>query len=148
MTEVIRGKVARILNSLEVAINIGSEKGVVVGMIFDIVDQSQEVRDPDTNEVLGFVERPKVRVKVTHVQEKLSLASTYKTKKFNVGGMGLGDLGPLTKAFAPPEWVTERETLKTEEKTWDDLGETESYVKTGDIVVQVVEDMDEALPAA
>ena len=31
--------------------------------------------------------------------------------------------------------VTKYETLKTDEKTWEDLSESESYVKTGDPVV-------------
>ena len=47
-----------------------------------------------------------------------------------------------------PRWETKHETLKTVEKTWEDLDETESYVKTGDAVVQVIEDAEEALPAA
>ncbi len=149
MTEVIRGKVARILNSREIAINVGSQSGVVVGMDFDIVDENEEIRDPDTNQVLGVIGRPKVRVKVTRVQERLSLASTYKTRRVNVGGQGLGsEMGPLTKAFLPREWITERETIKTEERTWDDIDETENYVKTGDAVVQVIEDTEESRPAA
>jgi len=42
----------------------------------------------------------------------------------------------------PPKWVANYETLKTEEKTWEDLSEKESYVKTGDPVIQVF-DIDE-----
>ena len=149
MTEVIRGKVARILNSREVAINVGSEQGVVIGMLFDIVDEHEEVRDPDTNQVLGSIDRPKVRVKVTHVQDKLALASTFKSRSVNVGGQGVGlELGAFTRAFAPPKWKTEYETLRTEEKTWEDLDEAQSYVKTGDPVVQVFEETEESLPAA
>ena len=34
--------------------------------------------------------------------------------------------------------VTRQETLKTSEKTWEDLDEKESYVKTGDPVVQII----------
>ncbi len=37
----------------------------------------------------------------------------------------------------PPKWVTKYETLKTEEKTWEDLDEEASYVKVGDPVIQV-----------
>ena len=149
MAEVIRGKVARVLNSHEVAINVGSQCGVAVGMDFDIVDETEEIRDPDTNQVLGFIGRPKVRVKVIRVQERLSLATTYKTRKVNIGGQGLGsEMGPLSKAFLPQEWIAERETIKTEERTWDDIDETENYVKTGDAVVQVIAETEEALPAA
>ena len=74
----IRGKVARILNSREIAINIGSNHGVQPGMFFDIMDQRhQDILDPDTGDILGSIERPKVRVKVVVVQDNLSLASTY-----------------------------------------------------------------------
>ena len=40
----------------------------------------------------------------------------------------------------PPEWITKYETFKTEEKSWEELGEEESYVKAGDTVVQVILD--------
>ena len=39
----------------------------------------------------------------------------------------------------PPEWITKYETLKTKEKTWEDIDEEESYVRTGDPVIQVIE---------
>lgn len=42
----------------------------------------------------------------------------------------------------PEEWVIKYETLKTEEKTWEDIDEEESYVKIGDPVVQVIETVD------
>jgi len=50
----IRGKVARILNSRELAINVGSADGVDVGMYFDVLDpKGEDVKDPDSGEVLG-----------------------------------------------------------------------------------------------
>lgn len=141
----IRGKVARILNSRELALNIGSKDGVQVGMYFDVMDQEHEnILDPDTDEVLGSIERPKVRVRVMLVQDRLSLASTFKKKRINVGGSsGLGVFaGGLSEALMPANWVTRYETLKTEEKTWENLEEKESYVKTSDPVVQVFPDED------
>ena len=128
----IRGKVARILNSREVAINVGSDHGVLPGMYFDIMDQEhRDITDPDTGAILGSIERVKVRVKVVLVKEKLSLVSTYRKKGVNVGG-GFG-LGGLSQALMPPKWVTKYETLK---KTWESLDEDESLVKAGDSVVQ------------
>ena len=53
-----------------------------------------------------------------------------------MGGVG-PDVSGFSKILMPPEWVTRHETLKTEEKTWEDLDEEESYVKVGDPVVQV-----------
>ena len=139
MTKPIRGKVARILNSREMVINIGSRDGVAVGMRFDVMDTTGEnIKDPDTGELLGSVERSKVRVEVAKVQEKLSVAYTYKKKRMNEGG----NMGLVSQMFMPAKWVTKYETLKTDEQTWEDLQEIDSYVKTGDPVVEVVKDID------
>ena len=75
MAQPIRGKVAEILNSKELVMNIGTANGVNVGMYFDIVETT-EVKDPDTSKVLGKVERPKVTLRVIEVQENLTVAST------------------------------------------------------------------------
>ena len=147
MIELIRGKVARVLNSREIAINVGSNHGVCIGMYFDIMDEILEnIIDPDTQELLGTIERPKIRVKITKVQENLSLASTYKTRRVNVGGSAqyFGSLESImSRALMPPKWVKKHETLKTEEKTWEALEEEKSFVKTGDPVVQVIQTEDE-----
>ena len=137
MTNPIRGKVARVLNSREIAINVGSEKGVDVGMHFDVLDPKYEnIRDPDTQELLGSIEHPKVRVQIIRVQEKLSIASTYRKKKINVGGTSL--MGDLSEFLMPPDWRTKYETLKTEEQDREDIKDNESYVKVGDPVAQVI----------
>ena len=141
----LRGKVARILDSRNLVINIGSQQGVIIGMYFDVMDpKGEDIRDPNTNEILGSIERPKVRIRITDVQDKLSVASTYEKKKVNIGGRG----GVIPLGFAeylmPPKWVTKYETLKTDEKTWEDLNEEESYVKIGDPVCQVTTEVDES----
>lgn len=149
MKDLIRSKVARILNSREIVIAAGKVNGIRVGMYFDVLDpKGEDIKDPDTDEILGSLERPKVRVKVTKVQENLSIASTYKMEKINIGGNGenLGNyvktIGLFSEALMPPKYVTKYETLKTDEKTWEDLDEEESYVKSGDPVVQVLEKID------
>jgi hypothetical protein len=139
MTEPIRGKVARVLNSREIALNIGSSSGVRIGMYFDVMDpKGENIIDPDTTEILGSIERSKVRVLITKVQEKLSIASTYRKTEVNVGGQGISLTG-FSRALMPPQWVRKYETLKTDEQTWEDLDESKSIVKTGDPVVQVLE---------
>lgn len=148
MSELIRSKVARVLNSREIVIAAGSDQGVRVGMYFDVLDlKGEDIRDPDTGEVLGSIDRPKVRVRITQVQERLSVASTFKKEKINVGGTGhglesFGSIGLLSRALMPPKYVTRYQTLKTDEKTWEDLDEEQSYVKTGDPVIQVVGSID------
>ena len=139
----MRGKVARILDTRHLVINLGSENGVIVGMYFDILDpKGEDIRDPDTAEVLGSIERPKVRVQIVKAEARLSVAATFKKKTVNVGGRGGLAVGGLAEMFMPPKHVTKYETLKTTEKTWEDLEESESFVKTGDPVVQVLEEID------
>jgi len=141
MTNLIRGKVARVLNSRELALNIGSEHGVRKGMLFDVIDpKGEDIVDPDTGDIIGSLERPKVRVRIISVQNRLSVASTYKKERVNIGGAGIGT-SAISQLFLKPEYVTQHETLKTEEKTWEDLSEEESYVKHGDHVVQVESDL-------
>ena len=139
----IRGKVARVLNEREIAINRGTANGVTIGMYFDVMDvHNENIIDPDTDEVLGPIERSKVRVEVTHVQEKLSVAKTYRGKQVNIGGSGgLGSLGPFARALMPSEWITKYETLKKTGETVSELDEENSYVNIGDLVVQVIEEV-------
>ena len=139
MDDPIRGKVARVLNSREVAINLGSEQGVRPSMYFDIVARYEDIVDPDTKESLGSIERPKIRVKITWVQEKLSLASAL-AREVNVGGMPLGEFSRL---LMPPKWVKKYETFKTAEETGETLDEKDGLVRVGDTVVQVVPAVEE-----
>ena len=75
MDNQIRAKVARILNSREIAITAGSQQGVSIGMLFDVMDpKGEDVSDPETGEVLGSIDRPKVRVQVIQIQERISVA--------------------------------------------------------------------------
>lgn len=83
----ITAKVVEIIDNRTLAINAGSDKHVKLGMIFQILkDDGKEIRDPETNEVLGRVKLPKIRVKVTHVDKKFSIAETYKYTEVNKGG--------------------------------------------------------------
>lgn len=144
MTEPIRGKVARVLNTREIAINVGTAQGVTRGMRFDVMDTNEmDITDPDTGKVLGSLERPKVRVEIIHVQEDLSVAQTPETR-VNLGGTGtltaLDTFGPFARSLMPPNWVTRYETLKkTGTNTKEELDEEDSRVKIGDLIVQVLE---------
>lgn len=143
MTTPLRGKVARILDTRNLVINLGATHGAVIGMYFDVLDpKGEDIRDPDTNEILGSLERPKVRVQIIKTEDRISVASTFKKKTVNIGGRGGLAVGGLAEIFMPPKHVTKYETLKTTERTWEDLEESDSYVKTGDPVVQVLEEID------
>lgn len=137
--EPIHGKVARVLTTREVALNRGSTDGVRSGMVFKILTpKGSEIEDPDTGEVIGSVELEKARVRVTSVQDRVSVASTFRTHRVNVGGSGI----VLSRMFTPPKWETRIETLIADENATEDLPEEESFVRTGDPVVQVLDDND------
>lgn len=139
MTQPIRGEVTRLLNNREIEINIGSNHGVTIGMYFDVMDVNEiDIIDPDTNELLGSIERPVVRMKITHIQKKLSVASTYKVKLINVRETATGSTSILnTTDYLDPRWIKEYETLEDTEETKAPLDEEKSKVKTGYSVVQV-----------
>lgn len=136
--EPIAGSVAQILNARELVINRGAEHGVSKGMRFAILDtKADDIRDPDTGEILGSVDRPKVTVEIVQVKPKLSLGRTFKKRRVNVGGSN--SLTGFAGLFAPPKWETHYETLRTTESTWEDLDESESYVKIADPVIEVLD---------
>lgn len=139
----IRGKVARVLNNRNVALNKGRKDGVEAGMVFNILNPlGADITDPDTGERLGAVELSKATVKVTDVQERLSVASTFRFSRVNVGGEARNfslTQGALAKMFQPPKWETRYETLEVDEDAENELSEEDSRVKIGDPVVQAIE---------
>jgi hypothetical protein len=148
MATPITGKVARILNDRDIALNIGTDQGVSIGMFFDVLDTAgEEIRDPETNELLGSVDRVKVRVKVTRVQEKLSVASTFEKVRVNIGGEGVG-ISTFSSLLMPPKYVVKYKTLRLDETTRGEISESQSYVKIGDPVEQVLSSVDESVEAS
>lgn len=135
---VIEGMVAGILNERELAINVGANQGVEVGMKFKVLAaESAEIRDPQTNEVLGSVDQEKVRVRVIDVQDKFSIGRTYKSA--NTVGSVLAGLDTLSDLLTPSRQVPQ--TLRAEAADYlPPLSEQESYVKKGDRVIQLEED--------
>ena len=142
MTEPIRGKIARVLNAREIALNVGTTKGVTVGMSFDVMGASEDINDPDTGEVLGSIERPKARVEITHAQEKLSVAKTSHATRLQGGNstkLRITAFGPVARALIPPSWVEKYENPQKTEETWNFLSAEDGQVEIGDPVVQVLE---------
>ena len=137
----ISGKVAKVFSDREVALNIGREQNVEVGMLFDImVPGDLEIMDPDTGKPLGTITRPKAkaRIKVSNVEDKFCIAHTYRMERVNVGGSD--SLPKLRGDLDLPRWETRVECIKTYEISRDGLTESERYVATGDPVQQVMDD--------
>ena len=146
LTEPIRGKVAKVLSHREVVLNVGKKHNVEIGMVFDILFKGyDEITDPDTGEVLGGIDRPKARVKVANINEKLSIATTYRTERVNVGGsggLGIRLRGDLNLP-SPPKWETRVETFATNEAPHEGWYEDDHLVSAGDPVVQVIGPIDD-----
>ena len=141
-TEKLEGRVAQVLNARELVINIGSDKGVAVGMKFAVLSATpMVVHDPETNELLDSVDREKVRVEAVEVRPKIAICKTYRTTHTPAGSLYLGVNGfsaRLADALAPPKVVTE--TLEAKDASLPPpLSADESYVKISDRVVRVEE---------
>ena len=132
MTKPIRGKVARVLNKHEIAVNVGTAHGVAVGMYFDVIDAHElDIKNPDTGEVLGSIERGKIRVKIIYTQEKLSVAAAHPylsaRQMASSGYRSSRPLGPFAQSLISPE------TKESSKKEY-------SYANIGDAVAQVIEE--------
>lgn len=134
--ERIRGQVATILNVREVALNIGADKGVQVGMRFNVLDKPITIVDPNNDKVLGTVTDIKRQLEVTRLEDHYSIASTLSERVTVGGGFDLD----MSRLYGPRKVITRYETLKKTDA--DDkpehIDESESIVKVGDPVVQVV----------
>jgi hypothetical protein len=128
----IEGKVAGIVNERELAINIGNAHGVKEGMKFKVLaDEPTEIRDPETDELLGMVDRDKVRVKAIEVYDKFSICRTYRTVL--VGNIDLGTFYQAKRTVA--------ETLRADEASYiSPLPEEKSFVKKGDRVIEIIDE--------
>jgi curli biogenesis system outer membrane secretion channel CsgG len=61
-----------------VILNIGSKDGVKVGMVFDVLHIIEEVRDPETGEVIDEISEVVAEIKVTEVKDKSATCSVQK----------------------------------------------------------------------
>lgn len=143
----LQGQVAQILNEREIVVNIGSERGVHVGMKFAVLaDAPTKVYDPDNGELLDVIDREKTRVEAIEVRPKISICRTYRTRweggnSIHRGlGVGIVEATLGIGMFEATKKITPRETVET--LRIDDashlplLSPYESYVKIKDRVVQ------------
>ena len=136
-SELITGSVAEVLNSREIIINRGSDSGVKEGLTFEVfAPQGENVIDPETGDNLGSVNRPKVVVRIVHVEPRLSVGRTFRSTRRNIGGNSAIKL--FDKMFEPPQYVREYDTLRMGNRTWEEIDESESIVKIGDPVRQTL----------
>ena len=141
MGERIEGKVAQIISEREVAFNIGSDHGVKEGMKFAILAKSPlPILDPDTGSELGSVDRTKVRVVASRVEDKWSIAETYEVYAVETGGLGPGGFWSVSQMFEPRRVEKRVQTLRLKDAAGPPpLPPEESFVEIGDRVLQLIE---------
>jgi hypothetical protein len=106
----IEAKVARVLNETEVALTAGSSDGVDVGDIATIY-RSTTVVDPDTEEELGVVRRPALRLEIVEVQDRLSVGRTFELVETDA-------LSSLAVGFSDPSERIVRVTRSASGQDW------------------------------
>lgn len=116
MSDKIAGTVAKVLSDREVVLNRGAKDGVKIGDYIGIIDEeASKVPDPDTGDELGELTQFKTSLRITQLSESLSIASTYRVRRVNRGGLGMGmkalEMGRLLRE---PDWVDEPETMNVD----------------------------------
>jgi hypothetical protein len=125
----VNGKIARILDEFTVVLNIGSRHGVKEGQVYLIYEEGEPIPDPDNpSETLGTLEIPKGRVKVTNVQENISLAKSDLWRE--VRSEPFGSLAVLANLYGHTE--TKRVPLKVD--ATNPLKPKSPQVRVGDLV--------------
>lgn len=76
MSTILKGNIVRILDQYRVVINLGKKDGVSENMKFIIYELGEEIRDPIGRKSLGQLELVKGRIKIIHVQEKMSIGES------------------------------------------------------------------------
>lgn len=69
----LQGKVAAILSEKEIILNRGTAHGVKPGMKFAILGSVEEIKDPDTGELLDTIHLAKGLVQAREVREKIAI---------------------------------------------------------------------------
>jgi len=128
LSELLKGRVAKILAPHKIVINIGRNDGVQTGMKFVVYEEGEMINDPETGEPLEKLELVKGTVEVTHLQDKISIAESFEVEK-----RVYSPLAPIAQ-FVPREY-----TVKVKEKlTEAEVEEPKpSPLKVGDLVRQL-----------
>lgn len=125
----IEGKVAKILDKHTLVANIGEGDGVEEGMHFLIYQPGEEIRDPDTRELLGTApDVEKAEVVADEVKENMTIMESDTITYTRIKNPMNFQVPELFKT--QEETVTERKELDTEKQVPEDR----TKVKKGDAV--------------
>lgn len=146
--ELIKGKVAKVLNDRELVINRGADHGVEEGMQFQIRDRSGaliDVPDPETGEVLGSLFRKTVKVRVVELNEVMAIGRTYVsfTKSEKPGSSAFAALTFGTPVKSTTYYQTLRRDRTYTTGGYADIDADECIVHVNDDAIEIPEEKDE-----
>lgn len=119
MVQPVEGKVVKILDEYNIVINLGWRDGLACGMnVVVFATGSEEVKDSNTGESLGYLELVKAHLKVAHVQERCSVCTAESIKKAAEEEGGVQTLGAAMMAEAmgikyQKQYMTEKLNVNT-----------------------------------
>jgi hypothetical protein len=68
-------RIAAINSDGSIILNGGADRGLVNGVIFDVLGEGKTLKDPETGDVLGVVDQPTIgQLRVTRVEDRYSFA--------------------------------------------------------------------------
>ena len=124
----IQGKVAAFVSEREIAINVGRRDGVQPGMVFSVLSSKDaEIKDPDTGEVIGLVDREIARVQAVDVQDRMTVCATYVSA-------GPKTLEEALEVLLEPRTASRRPRVGMSRGAYPMLNPPDLYVRIGDRV--------------
>lgn len=120
-------KVIEIIDAYNLIINYGLERNAKQGDRLRIVDRGEEVKDPDTGEILGTLDAIKAVVSVKNAYNKFSVCHKIKTPDLPI-------LSPLASAMRNLS-VEETLPVNSDEATYRKIPEGGGRITVGDIAI-------------
>ncbi len=138
----MEGKVVKLVDNDKLAINIGSQDGIKKNDIFIIFEKQEEIFDPDTQESLGNLEVPKLKMQVFNIQDKITLLESSETKiitdkKIKRTIKKQSNQNKLLYAGLGRMFNDEEETIIEEEPKKQIITTHERNIKVGDIARKI-----------
>lgn len=77
-------KIVKIIDETTFVLNAGKNDGINKGTKFKIIDsEPEQITDPDTKQIIGYLDNSKGIIEADVVQEKMTIARTRLHKKLN-----------------------------------------------------------------
>lgn len=132
----LEGKIAEVLDTYRVVVNIGGDDGVKEGMEFEIFEQKGGYTDPDTGEDLGTREVVKARVEVVELYDKMSVMESAETERHSP----LTDAVRMYTSSQRTKQLPTESNVETDERTVERGDQVREINESGDDVSEDVEE--------